>query len=86
MERKHLTSGIKPPKFRVGQFVLNEYELREMIARVSEGSLSPCGITIKDKRGIVATIGKTGLLSKDLHGFDMMVELKLRRVKTLGKK
>jgi len=32
MKRTDLTQRITPPKYKVGQFVLNEYEVRELLA------------------------------------------------------
>ena len=56
MKRTDLTQRITPPKYKVGQFVLNEYEVRELLARVAEGTLDPKGIIIKDSIGVKSTI------------------------------
>jgi hypothetical protein len=60
MKRTDLTNGIKPPKFRVGRFILNEYEAREMIARIAEGTLNPNGIVLTDMEGKTFTFDNTG--------------------------
>lgn len=85
-KRHMLTSGIKPPKFKVGRFVLNEYELREMIALIAEGELSCEGISIKDEKGNVASINESGVCSINLHGFGLATSFTLRKLKAITKK
>ena len=62
-----LYKRIKAPKFRVGRYVLNEYELRELIAQVAEGTVDPQNITVKAE-GMTATIDKDGSLSCNFQG------------------
>ena len=81
MKRKELTSRIVPPKYRVGRFTLNEYEVRELLARVAEGTLNPEGIIIKDDLGVRSTISPKGVTSKNLFGFDLSYRLTMRRLK-----
>jgi hypothetical protein len=40
-----LITRIKPPKFRVGRYILNEYELRQLQLEVAQG-LKPFGIKV----------------------------------------
>ena len=58
---------IKAPKFRVGRYILNEYELRELIAQVAEGTVDPQNITVKAE-GMTATIDRDGSLSSNFQG------------------
>jgi hypothetical protein len=81
MKRSDLTSKISLSKFRVGRFVLNEYEVREMIARVAEGTLNPEGIVIVDEDGNSATIYSDGRTSRNLSGFDKGGNLSLRKIR-----
>lgn len=53
---------IKPPKFRIGRNVLNEYELMKVMLEVAEGSRDPEGIVIKDQHGNQTTIRADGRL------------------------
>lgn len=51
---------IKEPKFKVGRYVLNECELRQLQLEVSQG-LKPVGIVVKDlTNGKSSTIGESG--------------------------
>lgn len=57
---------IKNPKFRVGKFILNEYELRQLQLEVAKG-LKPSGIKVKSLQNkIVDIIQPNG---KFLYGF-----------------
>ena len=42
-----MITRIKPPKFKVGRNVLNEYELRLLMVEVARG-LKPAGIKVKE--------------------------------------
>jgi len=81
MKRTELTSRIVPPKYRVGRYTLNEYEVRELLARVSEGILNPEGIIIEDALGVKSTINSRGVTSNNLYGFDLSYKLTIRRLK-----
>lgn len=81
MKKSDLTSGIKPPKFRVGRYILNEYEVREIIARIAEGTLSPEGITIKDEKGTVVKVNSDGTTTDNLYGFGISSQFTLRKIK-----
>jgi len=81
MKRTDLTQRISPPKYKVGRFTLNEYEVRELQARVSEGILDPKGIIIEDADGVKSTIDEHGNTSNRLRGFDLSYNLSIRRLK-----
>ena len=60
---------IKPPKYRIGRYILNEYELRKVMLEVAQG-LKPAWIKVKDIYGNVAEIRPDGALAGDtLYGF-----------------
>lgn len=61
---------VKAPKYRVGRFVLNEYEIRCLMAEVAKGQ-KPAGIVVRDIKGDSATILEDGRLSCNLYGFDI---------------
>jgi len=61
---------IKPPKYKVGRYVLNEYEVRCMMAEVCLGKKNP-GIKITDSDGTTAEILPDGRLTNNLKGFDI---------------
>ena len=81
MKRTDLTSGIKPPKFRVGRFILNEYEAREMVSRIAEGKLNPEGIVLKDSKGHSVTFDKNGYASSNIYGWDVGSAFAIRKFK-----
>ncbi len=72
---------IKPPKYRVGRYVLNEYELRNLMAEVAEGRYPADVIKVKDKYGVVATIYANGRLSRNLYGLSINSECTIRALK-----
>jgi hypothetical protein len=61
-----MITRIKPPKFKVGRNVLNEYELRLLMVEVARG-LKPAGIKVKEGN-IESTILESGRLSNNLPG------------------
>lgn len=71
---------ISPPKYRVGRFVLNEYEVRCLMAEVCLG-IKPAGYKIKDQKGVVAEILPDGRPTKNLHGFDICSNYTLTIIK-----
>lgn len=79
---------ITPPKYRVGRYVLNEYELRTLMVEVARGH-KPEGIAIKDEKGATAIIRSDGTLSHSLYGLDInsRATLDLMRIRwvSLGK-
>lgn len=58
---------IRPPKFRVGRMVINEYELRLLMLEVAEGTREP-GIQVHEVGGRSVTIEEHGFLSEALEG------------------
>jgi hypothetical protein len=72
---------ITPPKYRVGKYSLNEYELRNLMLEVAQKQ-KPAGIKVKDERGAVVTILENGRLSESIAGFDInsMLTLKLLKI------
>jgi hypothetical protein len=71
---------IKPPKFRVGRYVLNEYELRRLMVQVA-AKKKPSGILVKDAEGRYATITEDGSLSRPLYGLDLISSCNLRLIR-----
>jgi hypothetical protein len=61
---------IKAPKFKVGRYVLNEYELRCLQVRVAKKE-ERFGLVVKDKNGKKATIREDGTLSRNLSGLEI---------------
>lgn len=82
-KRTDLTTGIKPPKFRVGKFILNEYEAREMIASIAEGKLSPNGIVLTDEEGKKFTFNSDGTIQQTYHiaRWDVGSQMTLRKIR-----
>lgn len=71
---------IKAPKFRVGRYVLNEYEIRTLQVEVAKGERKP-GMKVKDDLGAVATILPNGSLDTALSGYDMNTYLRFQLLK-----
>ena len=67
---------IKAPKFRVGRNVLNEYELRVLMAEVAEGKRGS-GIKVREGNE-VAEILPSGRLSVSLSGLKLCTDATLR--------
>lgn len=80
MKRKRPYQVIKPPKYRVGKYVLNEYELRQLQVDVMNGVFeSP--ITIRDEKGQSFTIASNGRLSGSPYGFNFTSRCVLEMLK-----
>lgn len=62
---------IKAPKYKVGRYTLNEYEVRCMMSEVCLGLRKPDGITIVDEDNNNAQILPDGRLTCNLKGFDI---------------
>ena len=71
---------IKAPKFRVGRYVLNEYEIRTLQVEVAKGERKP-GMKVKDDLGVVAIILPNGSLDTALSGYDMNSDLRFQLLK-----
>ena len=59
---------IKAPKYRIGRYVLNEYELRCLQVEVARGLKQP-GIKVKDDAGQIATIQADGTMDINIAGY-----------------
>jgi len=68
---------IKAPKFRVGKYVLNEYELRQLMLDVAMDE-KPAGIKVKDENGLVGIIRWDGKLTEFLSGMQIADNLTLK--------
>ena len=71
---------IKSPKFRVGRYILNEYELRQLLLEVCKGE-KPSNFKIKDMQGNVFPILEDGTLSATPYGFDINSNITLEKIK-----
>jgi hypothetical protein len=71
---------ITPPKYRVGRYVLNEYELRALMLEVLKGE-KPQGIKVKDIKGDTAEITSNGTLTKVLFGLDTATKFTLESIR-----
>lgn len=74
---------IKPPKFRIGRYVLNEYELRLLMLNIAEGSKPEfIGCKVTDcMSGESVTIKPNGSLSGRLMGLHLMGEWSMKHMK-----
>lgn len=79
---KKTIKRIKPPKFKVGRYVLNEYEVRCLQVEVARGERES-GMKVMDENGVVAEIRSDGVLTEFLKGFDInsVFALELIRIK-----
>ena len=66
---------IKAPKFRVGRYVLNEYEFRNLQLEVALG-IKTAGIKVTDSEGNKSVIMEHGSLSNNLKGLSIAHDLK----------
>jgi hypothetical protein len=71
---------IKPPKYRVGRYVLNEYELRSLMVSVAKGEIDDI-IIVSDINGNMATILPSGRLDGTLYGLDINSKFTLELLK-----
>lgn len=69
IKRKRPYQVIKPPKYRVGKYVLNEYELRQLQVDVMNGQIE-APVTVKDEKGASFTIGRSGRMSGSPYGYN----------------
>ena len=86
MRRKDLSHRIAPPVFKVGRYTLNEYEAREMVARIAEHTLDPTGIVLVDEKGNSVTFDKDGVASNSIYNWDMSSSAAMRRFKAVRKR
>ena len=71
---------INAPKFKIGRFVLNEYEVRQIMAEVAEGKRKG-NIKFKDNEGNTITIEDDGYCSDIVKGFEVATDLTRRVMK-----
>lgn len=76
---------IKAPKFRVGRYVLNEYELRTLMLEVAAGKQQG-NIKVKCSSGDVALITEKGALSNPLAGLKLAGQLSMDLMALLYKR
>lgn len=74
-----MITRVKPPKYKVGRYSLNEYELRTLMLEVAKKE-KPSGQTVKDDKGNFATIQPDGSLSCNLFGTDIMSRCTLQMI------
>ena len=67
---KNKITRINPPKFKVGRYVLNEYEVRCLQVEVAKGERNG-GILIKEVNGDSAIILHDGTLNVSLKGYQV---------------
>jgi len=65
---------IKVPKFKVGRYSLNEYEVRNLMVEIAKGE-RPAGIVVTDENGESATLQPNGRPDKNLYGFGVAAQL-----------
>ena len=71
MQMQNKITRIKPPKYKVGKYSLNEYELRQLMLEVAKKE-KPFGQIVKDQNGKCSIIQEDGTLSCNLFGIDFM--------------
>ena len=81
MKREDLTPRIEAPKYKIGRFTFNEYEVREIIARVAEGTLSHEKISITDMKGNTVTLNEDGTTTGDIYGWSIATSKTMRRLR-----
>ena len=72
---------IKAPKFKVGRYTLNEYELRQLQLEVAQG-LRPAGIRVKSlSNGQTVSITENGYMDRNFgsnSGYDVGSEISIK--------
>lgn len=80
MSKEISFTKVKAPKFKIGRFVLNEYEIRQIMAEVSEGKRQG-NIKFKDNEGNTITIEDDGYCSDNVKGFELATDFTRRVMK-----
>jgi len=80
LKRKIMIDRINPPKYKVGKFTLNEYELRSLQLKVCTGEVAG-GIKVRDERNNWAEILPNGNLSVGLYGMDICSAFAIQQIK-----
>lgn len=71
---------IKPPKYKVGKYTLNEYELRLLMLEVAINKKSQEGLVVKDEYGRTAEIKSDGSLSGPIFGLGICSSLSIAHI------
>jgi len=79
MKRSDLVERVVAPRYRIGKYVLNEYELRELMVNVAIGKIKNWkDIEITDDHGTTVKFmtGRSipGRLTGNLYGMSLTVE------------
>jgi len=79
MKREDLVQRIEIPTYKVGHFVLNEYELRELMVRVAKGEIENWeDLTITDNKGKLVKFRTDrkipGTITDTLSGMELTAE------------
>lgn len=81
MKRSELPK-IAPPRYRVGRCVLNEYELRCLMAQVAQGHRPPLSVTVYGPNGTSSKMRQDGRFYDHLDGFDIMGNFTLDMIRS----
>jgi len=78
---------ITPPMFKLGEELINEYELRLLMVEVAKG-FKPSGLELEDEKGQKFTIRPDGFIDEEPFGMDIcgMLSMDLLRIKSKPKK
>ncbi len=71
MDKQAPFTRIKAPKYKIGRYVLNEYELRCLMAQVAQGLRAPISKPVTDHEGNVAYMREDGRFREHLAGLDI---------------
>ena len=67
MNRKDLTEIIHTPMYNVNGYMLNEYEVRNLMLRISKRLVNPKNINLTDSLGQKFTFDKQGNIEQTTH-------------------
>lgn len=70
MKRAELPK-ISPPKYKIGRCVLNEYELRCLMAQVAQGQRPPLTVMVYGPNGTRSKMREDGRFYDHLGGLDI---------------
>lgn len=76
---------IKPPKFKIGRYVLNEYEMRQFMLEVAQGKRKH-GVKISNMYGESAIILPNGRLDLNIRGFSIATDISIEHFRLRVKK
>ena len=82
---KGLIYRINPPKFRIGKYILNEYELRSLMLEVAQGhSVGFIGSKVTQE-GCIAYITADGSLNGRLPGLHIATDIAIKHMEIKNK-